>query len=282
MFMKIPPYPGVMSLKMGWVMSLKMQGHLCGKSHRAYQQLGELYQVIRLYVNFFQPSMKLVSKQRRGSRVTKKYDLAQTPYQRLVSSNVLDEEKGRGLDDYYYALDPIQLLKQLEILQDAFWQHAILETPKVRLASRRITQPESVTANLTEEQKSPEKVGIEEEVNKRKKRRYRRTGKTRAPRTWRTRKDPFEGVSEQLRQEIVSSPQRTAKSMFGELQNRYPGRFPVGQLRTLQRRVKQWRLETLVKFDVEWLHVDSGVPGSAMPGNWDGSETIVARRAPEA
>jgi hypothetical protein len=241
---------------------------------RAYQQLGELYQVIRLYVNFFQPSMKLIFKQRKGSRVRKKYDLAQTPYQRLVSSNILDEEKYRYLNDFYLALDPVQLLKQLEILQDAFWQHAILERPKVRLASRCIAQPEHVTANLTEEQKSPEKAGIEEEVKKQKKRRYRRTAKTRAPRTWRTRKDPFERVSDELRQELAAFPQRTAKSMLAELQDRYPGRFTISQLRTLQRRVKQWRLETLVKFDVEWLNVDSefAVPSSAMPGNWDGSE----------
>ena len=254
------------------------------EGHRAYQQLGELYQVIRLYVNFFQPSMKLVSKQRRGSRVRKKYDPARTPYQRLVSSNVLDEEKRRCLDISYYALDPVQLLKQLEILQDAFWQHAILERPKVRLASRRIAQPESVTGNPKAEEKPPEMTGIEEEVRKQNKRRYRRTGKSQGPRSWRTRKDPFEDVSEQLRQEVVSSPQRTAKSLLGELQERYPGRFTYGQLRTLQRRVKQWRLEIVVKFDVEWLNGDSeySVPGSATPGNWAGSETVVAHGAPEA
>jgi hypothetical protein len=165
-------------------------------------------------------------------------------------------------------------LKQLEILQDAFWQHAILEKPKVRLASRCIDQPESVTINLAGEQSTPEKAGIEEDVKKQKKRRYRKTAKIRVPHTWRTRKDPFEGVSDELRRELVSFPQHTAKSMLAELQDRYPGRFTMGQLRTLQRRVKQWRLETLVKFDVEWLNVDSeyAVPSSAIPGNGNGSE----------
>src|ERR1700756_5762359 len=52
----------------------------------AYRQLEELYRVIRLYVNYFQPSMKLVKKTREGAKVSKSYDVAQTPYQRLVAS----------------------------------------------------------------------------------------------------------------------------------------------------------------------------------------------------
>jgi hypothetical protein len=51
----------------------------------AWQALTALYSVLRLYINFFQPSMKLVSKERREGRITKHYDRAQTPYQRAVS-----------------------------------------------------------------------------------------------------------------------------------------------------------------------------------------------------
>ncbi len=36
-------------------------------------------------------------------------------------------------------------------------------------------------------------------------------------------------------------PDRTAKELFQRLQVEHPGRFPDGQLRTLQRRVKEWR-----------------------------------------
>src|SRR5207237_4232231 len=42
--------------------------------------LDQLYAYLRLYTNFFMPSMKLVSRERHGSRVTKRYDRAQTPY----------------------------------------------------------------------------------------------------------------------------------------------------------------------------------------------------------
>ena len=45
----------------------------------AWEALTRLYKVMRLYVNFFQPSLKLLSKERSGARVTKKYSKAKTP-----------------------------------------------------------------------------------------------------------------------------------------------------------------------------------------------------------
>jgi hypothetical protein len=42
----------------------------------AWQTLTALYSGVRLYVNFFQPSLKLLSKARDGAKVTKKYDEA--------------------------------------------------------------------------------------------------------------------------------------------------------------------------------------------------------------
>lgn len=76
-------------------------------------------------------------------------------------------------------------------------------------------------------------------------RRYRRAGRLpselRAEHDWRTRSDPFESVWEQMRPLLKSEPGLEAKTLFDDLQRRYPGRFSDGQLRTLQRRVKHWR-----------------------------------------
>jgi len=44
-----------------------------------------------LSTNFFQPTCKLVAKERVGAKVHKKYDTAQTPYQRLLKTGVLDQ-----------------------------------------------------------------------------------------------------------------------------------------------------------------------------------------------
>src|SRR6266581_7693350 len=59
----------------------------------AYRQLTELYRALRLYVNCFQPSMKLLSKQREGKTVRYVYDPAKTPLQRLLLSGALPAQK---------------------------------------------------------------------------------------------------------------------------------------------------------------------------------------------
>jgi len=59
--------------------------------------------------------------------------------------------------------------------------------------------------------------------------------------TWRTREDPFNEVWEEVREKLELNPGLEAKTLFEDLQSRYPSRFADGQLRTLQRRVKIWR-----------------------------------------
>lgn len=60
-------------------------------------------------------------------------------------------------------------------------------------------------------------------------------------RAGRTRKDPFADVWEEVEEKLDLTPGLEAKTLFLDLQRRYPGRFSDGQLRTLQRRVKIWR-----------------------------------------
>ena len=61
------------------------------------------------------------------------------------------------------------------------------------------------------------------------------------PRTWRTREDPFQDVWPQLRDLLELNPGLQAKTLFEDLQRRFPGRFPDVQLRTLQRKIKAWK-----------------------------------------
>jgi hypothetical protein len=62
-----------------------------------------------------------------------------------------------------------------------------------------------------------------------------------SPRDWRTRKDPFEEVWPEILLWLQQDPESTAKSLMDRLHRDYPGRFPDGQLRTLQRRIREWR-----------------------------------------
>src|SRR5258707_1014759 len=83
-------------------------------------------------------------------------------------------------------------------------------------------------------------------------RKYRRA-KARVVRTWRTRADPFASIWDEVRLRLEAAPERTAKAIFLDLQQQYPGQYTAGQLRTLQRRVKDWRAHAILQFDQRWL-----------------------------
>lgn len=80
--------------------------------------LNELYATLRLYTNFFQPTMKLKSKERVGSKVTKRYDEAQTPYQRVLSAAQISEAEKERLRAQYKTLNPAALKRKLMRLQE--------------------------------------------------------------------------------------------------------------------------------------------------------------------
>ena len=61
------------------------------------------------------------------------------------------------------------------------------------------------------------------------------------PRHWRTRKDPFEGVWFDVLEWLQEDPDASAMVLIGRLQADHPDRFSRANLRTLQRRVQQWR-----------------------------------------
>jgi len=60
-------------------------------------------------------------------------------------------------------------------------------------------------------------------------------------RTWRTRENPFEEIWEMVKSFLKNNSGLEAKTLFEHLQRQYPGRFSDGQIRTFQRRVKNWR-----------------------------------------
>jgi hypothetical protein len=97
-------------------------------SKAAYQCLDRLYHLVRLYLNFFQPTMKLVSKTRYGAKVHRVYETAQTPYQRLLNNGMLTEAKKVELAATYNRLNPVQLLKQINSNLEQLWRFA--ERPK--------------------------------------------------------------------------------------------------------------------------------------------------------
>jgi len=102
---------------------------------------------------------------------------------------------------------------------------------------------------------SAAKAGMSEKTARKYLRAQRLPSELERPRTWRTRADPFVAVWDDVRVQLEDNPGLEAKTLFEDLQRRYPGRFQDGQLRTFQRRVKAWRAlegpEQEVFFDQE-------------------------------
>nr|CBX30759.1 hypothetical protein N47_E42710 [uncultured Desulfobacterium sp.] len=59
---------------------------------------------------------------------------------------------------------------------------------------------------------------------------------------WRTREDPFEDSWNEINMMLETNPGLEAKTIFADFQRRNPGKYSDGQLRTLQRRIKIWRV----------------------------------------
>ena len=121
------------------------------RRHVGYQRLAgaeqlalvnKLYESLRLYANYFQPQMKLKCKERRGSQVKKTYDVAQTPYERLQQSPYLSAAIKRRLQTEYARLNPAELKRQIERLQEKLLKFAA-DTRRRRLYRR----PESPWLN---------------------------------------------------------------------------------------------------------------------------------------
>ncbi|CEP68513.1 Integrase, catalytic core [Moorella glycerini] len=78
--------------------------------------LNEVYSYLDIYVNLFLPMRKVVTKERRGTHVRKTYDIARTPFQRLIEAGVLDAQTKAKLQRQLQAINPLALHRQLEEL----------------------------------------------------------------------------------------------------------------------------------------------------------------------
>lgn len=93
-------------------------GYLRYDTAEELESLNELYRYLRLYVNFFQPVMKLKEKTRIGSRVKKRYDTPKTPYQRVRESKHIDRATKKRLKRQYEKLNPAELKRTITKLQN--------------------------------------------------------------------------------------------------------------------------------------------------------------------
>ena len=104
-----------------WTAVRQVVGYERYAGERACAALQALYQPLRLYLNFFQPVMVLVEKQRLGAKLTKRYDVPKTPYQRILEAPEIDLARKDRLRQLYATLNPAELLRQIHRRQAALW-----------------------------------------------------------------------------------------------------------------------------------------------------------------
>jgi hypothetical protein len=113
-----------------WPVVRQQVGYARYDTPEELEGLRALYRVLRLYVNFFQPQMKLVSKTRHGAKVTKRFDLARTPYQRALDSAHVSQAAKGSLRQTYLTLNPAQLKRDLAACQTRLLELTANKTPR--------------------------------------------------------------------------------------------------------------------------------------------------------
>ena len=187
----------------------------------AVQAIAHLHGAMRWYVNYFQPSFKLIDKTRDGATTVKHYSQPTTPCDRLIQHDATRYEMKDALKEYQARLDPVLLL------------HAIREAQSALVAATDPEVRETPTGESLEYflAKLP-RLWRQGEM------RPTHAAKVRGPRHWRTREDPFEGVWGDVLMWLQAEPDATGKALMARLQSECPDRFTGAQLRTLQRRVR--------------------------------------------
>ena len=105
-----------------WSVVRKTIGYRRYESSAALDLFQAIYADLRLYVNFFQPVLKLVHKERQGSKVHKRYDEPQTPHQRIMASPDVSAKDKLRLQRTYLQLNPASLRRQIDAKLRQLWR----------------------------------------------------------------------------------------------------------------------------------------------------------------
>lgn len=203
-------------------------------------------------MNFFQPSFKLAGKARNGAKVKKTYHPPATPFQRLLADIRTSADARSRVNAIYANLDPVLLLREIRAAQAHL----------VEIADRPVAaEADPPTAPTIEQFLSGLRTAWRDGET-------RPTDKPKA-KAWRGRRrpDPFVAVTVMVREWFEIEPWRTSRELFERLQGERPGVFPDGQLRTLQRRIKEWRRERARELVFGAAVVEETLAESSSPPN---------------
>jgi hypothetical protein len=105
-----------------WSVVRRLIGYDRFETEEEYLLLQNIYADLRLYANFFQPVLKLVSKEHVDKKLVKRYDTAATPSQRVLASKDIPFETKARLTNLYVQLNPVQLRTTIDEKVAKLWK----------------------------------------------------------------------------------------------------------------------------------------------------------------
>ena len=205
-------------------------------SLEAAQVLGELYGALRLFTNLFQPSFKLKSSERDGGRIKRQHHPPRTPLQRLLATGQVSEERADQLRELQRGSDPLVLLKTIRRCQGRL---AVLASGEQGTG----LGPGAAVGDRTQESRSLEVFlgdlqTLWQSSQPRRRKPRTRTGK-------RTRPDPFEADVASIEGWLQAEPLLGSRELMERLVAHNPQRYSDRQMRSLQRRLRSYRLQRI-------------------------------------
>ncbi|HVZ35252.1 MAG TPA: hypothetical protein VG963_22655, partial [Polyangiaceae bacterium] len=254
----------------------KLLGYRRFEGLAAARAITRLYAASRLFVNFFQPSFKLASKQRDGAKVFKRYHPPQTPCERLLQAEIIPIATKNKLREVAAELDPLKLLEEMRAVQAYLAALADGEAPPVMTS-----EPPNLAAFVAGLSSAWRAGEIRPTFSIEAKTRYVRGLQTISVQSPGTASTPATTaasprVTTPLATKLLEKPKLiyaegrasaqalrrvwplvcrrleglpsiNARQLFDELCVQFPGRFGSKQYRTLLRRVNLWRQDAVAR-----------------------------------
>jgi hypothetical protein len=180
-------------------------------------------------VNAFQPCFKLAEKTRNGAQVKKRYHKPLTPCDRLLTDARVDATSRELIVKLRADLDPVRLLAEIRSAQQALVALADAADDAWVAASK--TEQEVALDSFVAGLRTAWQDGEIRPTSQ---------PKPKAKRG-RRRPDPLAAVTDDLRSWFEADPSLSGRQLLDRLQAEHPGEYPDGLVRTVQRRLKNWR-----------------------------------------
>jgi hypothetical protein len=119
-----------------WTHVRKLMGWDRYDSPQALAAMNDLYNTeLPLYMNLFQPSVKLLKTQRKGSRKKRLHSRPLTPLDRLLACEHIDQHQKEELIDFREQLDPFELAEKVDQKLQIIWEkaHYRYKPPKTKI-----------------------------------------------------------------------------------------------------------------------------------------------------